>query len=640
MRHLGQRAAVWAVLSFGAALSAAPAIAFELFGIRLWGSGDEDVVEIIDPLPYTVDFEIEPEPGDELRRSLRAASSLWSDRELPASGRAGLVARARGDYRRILAALYNAGYYGPQISIRVAGREAAEIALDIALPPEVPVEVLVRPGPRFRFGTAGIAGAPVWRQTVANGPEDPASVDFAPGRTARAGAVGAASELAVARWRELGHAKAEESGREVIADHATTELDVAIRIEPGRQARYGTTAVEGSGRVDAAFVAFMADLIEGDTFDPDDIAAGQSRLARLGVFRSIRIEEAPAIGPDGRLPMFVRVEGRPARTIGFGATLSTIDGLGLEAFWQHRNLFGRAEQLRIDASVLGLGETTDPEALTYNVGVSFVKPGVYTPDTNFVSSLVGRQEDLDAYRIRSVTGRVGIAQVFGRFLTGDVFVEASRSRVWDDFGVRDFLSLGPAVSAQYDRRDDPADASSGYWLGGEIRPFYEFEFANPALRSVVEARVYRPFGAEARFVLAGRARASSFWGPSIEESPPDQLFFAGGGGSMRGYAFRSIGVEAETNGETATVGGRSMVEASGEIRARIGESFGVVGFVDAGFVTPDSLFAGEAEWQVGTGLGLRYYTGFGPVRVDVAVPLDRRPQDSAAALYIGIGQAF
>src|SRR5690606_9149109 len=139
-------------------------------------------------------------------------------------------------------------------------------------------------------------------------------------------------------------------------------------------ARYGPLRVTGNERMDARFIAYMANLPEGERFDPDDIRAAEDRLGRLGVFSSIRLEEAEEIGPDGQLPFTLTVDERRLRTFGFGLTLSTLDGIGVSAYAMHRNLFGRAERLRFDFSVAGIGNTTDATDLDYNVGLSFTRP--------------------------------------------------------------------------------------------------------------------------------------------------------------------------------------------------------------------------------------------------------------------------
>jgi translocation and assembly module TamA len=637
----GRRRGIVTCLTLGmAGLAAVPAPAFELFGIHLWGERTpEEAIEVIDPLPYTVTLRIAGGDGG-LRRQLETASSLWTEREIPASGNAGLLSKARGDYRRLLAALYAAGYYGPAISIRAAGQEVAGASLDARFAAPVPVVIDVQVGPRFRFGRAEIVNAPPEAVFERENLEAPAAAGFARGETARSGVINQASALSIEAWRHLSRAKAREVDREVIADHATDLLDVTLTIEPGRAARYGPTYVAGSKRVDPAFIAFMADLPEGEPFDPEDLQAGLDRLNRLGVFRSLRFEEAEEIDADGSLPITVRVEDRRPRSIGAGATYSTIDGLGVSAFWEHRNLFRRAERLRYSASVDGIG-SIDPDEFSYEFAVNFTKPGVWTPDTNFVTGASAFRLDYETYRQQGVAANVGLTQQFSRRLTGDLMLQASRSRYEDDFGTRDFTIFALLGRVAYDRRNEPLDATRGYYLAASLQPFYEYEFGNAAIRGTVEGRGYLSFGPESRVTLAGRALVGSYAGAPPEESPPDLLFFAGGGGSVRGYAYQSIGVENfEFEGEDIVVGGQSLLVTNSELRWRLTDRWGGVGFVDTGLVAEDSTFSGESDFRVGGGAGVRFYTGFGVLRADVATPLTRRDQDSYVALYIGIGQAF
>jgi translocation and assembly module TamA len=530
------------------------------------------------------------------------------------------------------------------VSIRAAGQEVADLTLAVEFPPEVPIVIDVQAGPRFDFGITRIVNAPPdpprrRRAEV----ETPASIGFRTGEPALSGIVNQASALSIERWRQLSRAKAREADREVIADHGASELDVTLTMDPGSPATFGAVSVVGASRTDPAFVAYMASLPEGAPFDPDAIAAANRRLTNLQVFRSLRFEEAEEIAPDGSLPITIRVEDRRPRTIGVGATLSTIDGVGVSAFWVNRNLFGRAEQLRFDAGIDGLGGSLNPDDYDYNLGVTFTRPGIPNPDTNLVASLIGQRVDFDTYRERSVTAQAGFTRLFGEGLTGSLFAQVSRARYEDDFGVRHFTIFALVGAAQYDRRNDPLDASRGYYLAATAEPLYEAEFGNPALQATLEGRVYHGLGAERRIVLAARAKLGSFLGPDVEESPPDLLFFAGGGGSVRGYPYRSIGVETidiANEDEDFVVGGAGLFEASGEVRYRINERFGAVGFFDAGLVTEEPSLSGESTFKTGAGLGVRYYTPIGVLRFDLATPLQPDPDDSVVAFYIGIGQAF
>lgn len=620
-------------------LAPLPASAFELFGIHLFGKKEpaaEDMT-IGDPQTYSVEFSVAGD-ADDLEDVLKGASSLWGDRDEPASGAAGLIAKARSDYRRLLAALYGEARYGGSISILIDGREAADLPPDARISEPASVAISIDPGPLFHFRTAEIVNQAPPTSDRRDKVDDPREEGFAPGDVARSASVLRAELLAVEAWRQQGHAKAEISNRRVEAAHDFDVIDARITVDPGRKAFYGPVTVEGAERIDPQWLAWMTGLREGEEYDPDDFARAATRIARLDVFSAARFHEADEIGPDGLLPITYIVQERKARRIGIGGTWSTIDGLGVETFWLHRNLFGRAERLRIEGKVAGIGETFKPDEFTYRVGATFVKPGVWTPDTDFSASIFGDREVLEAYTRTAITGTAGFTHIFTEELSGKLFATGGQSRYDDDeFGRRDFTTIGLAGTLTYDSRDNPADATSGIFLEATATPFYEFQYANPALKAVGEARAYYGFGADNRFVLAGRVKLGMLAGPSTAELPPDILFFAGGGGSVRGYAYRNIGVVTPAGN---VIGGKSLAEASIEARMRVTDSIGLVAFADAGYVGADTIPAFSEDVRIGVGAGLRYLTGLGPLRLDVAVPLDRRSGDPSVAVYVGIGQSF
>ncbi len=620
--------------------AASPAYAFEIFGIRLWGSDEAEEIDVIgDPQNYEITLNVTGEAY--LENRIRSASTLWGDREEPASGVSGLISKARGDYRRMLAALYGEARYGGAISILIDGREAADLPPDAILANPANVVVSVDTGPLFRFGVTQITN----QAPPPTDPRDivdlPADEGFAPGEEARSAVVLRAERLSVEAWRQQGHPKAEISDRRVEADHPTSTLDAILTVDPGRRAVYGPVSVQGTARMDPDFLAFMTGLRPGQEYDPDDLERASTRLARLDVFRASRFEEAEEISPDGSLPIALIVQERLPRRFGVGGSYSTIDGLGLEGYWLHRNLFGRAERLRLDARVAGIGRTFKPEELTYRLGARFIKPGVYTPDTNFETGVSADREVIeDAYTRTGVNVDAGFTHIFNPELSGRLFANVSHARFEFPSALlpdREFTTAGLMGALTYDNRDDPVDATRGFFLEGTVEPFYEFQFANAAMRATGEARAYYSFDSDARFVAAGRLKLGTLVGPELAETPPDKLFLAGGGGSVRGYAFRSIGLPAP---DGVAQGGRSLIEASAEVRVKVTDSIGLVGFVDAGYVGADSIPDFSQDFQVGAGAGLRYLTGLGPIRFDVATPLNRRPGDPSVAFYVGIGQAF
>lgn len=612
------------------------ALAFELFGIKLFEDQSEiDADAVIgDPQGYTAT--LETSATGELSSAISNASALITDQATPASGAAGLLAKARSDYRRILAALYNQGYYGGAISILVGGREAANLPPDADLPDPVAVVVKVDPGPLFRFGRVGIAHQAPLSSDDGDFVEQPEVAGFGAGLVAKSTVIVRAEQLAVEAWRQQGFAEAEIVKRDVVADHSNDTVDVKITVAPGRHAVVGAVGVSGTDRMDPDFVVRQTGLIAGEEYDPDDIARAERRLARLDVFRAMRIEAAGAISSDGVLPFDVIVEEQAQRRFGFGASYSTIDGLGLEGFHLWRNLFGQAERLRLDAKVAGINWPVNSEEFDYAFGGTFTKPGFLNPDNDLVAAIAAERTVLPAYTETSASARVGLTQYLSDELTLDGGVYYERSLFEDDFGTRNFSLAGLTGGLIWDTRDDPADATEGFYVNVTAEPFYEFYYGNPAFRTTAEVRGYLNLMTDDQLVLAARAKIGALVGPALDEIPPDRLFFAGGGGSVRGYRYKSIGVDQPDNTVT---GGRYLVEGSVEARYKVTNDIGVVAFVDGGYVAADT-FPGLDQLRLGVGAGVRYYTGLGPLRLDVAIPLNKRPDDPDYALYVGIGQAF
>jgi translocation and assembly module TamA len=623
-------------LCVAALVAAAPVSAFEIFGIKLFedqSEADADAV-IADPQPYTVTVAVNA--TGTLESAVRNASALLADEGEPASGAAGLLAKARGDYKRIVAALYNEGHYGPVVSIRVGGQEAANLPPDINLPDPVDVVISVDPGPEFRFNRVAIVNEAPPTSDPYDYVEPPADRGFGSGEVAKSSVILAAETLALDAWRQQGYAKAEIASRDVVADHATNVVDVTITVNPGIKAAFGEVTVSGTERMDPEFVRRQTGLTPGEEYDPDELELAQKRLDRLEVFRAARLQAADSIGVDGLLPYDLIVQELPGRRFGVGATYSTIDGLGLEAFHLWRNLFGQAERLRLDARVASIGYPLDTAQFDYFFGGTFTKPGFLTPDTDLVAAVSAERTIYPTFTETSASGRVGLTHIFSDQITFEGGLQFERNRFDDDFGTRDFTTAGLYAGATLDFRNDSVDPTSGWYLQGNVEPFYEFNYGNAQGRILLEGRTYFGFGEDDKFVLAGRLKAGALVGPSLAEIPPDKLFFAGGGGSVRGYAYKSIGVD---DGAGNVTGGRYLLEASLEARVKVTESIGVVGFVDGGYVAADT-FPGLEDLKLGVGAGVRYYTGLGPLRLDFAIPLNKRDGDPDYAIYVGIGQAF
>jgi translocation and assembly module TamA len=619
-----------------AAVTVPAAHGFELFGFKFFEDESEAAADavVVDPQPYVVTFSASESGAAET--AARNASALIADEAEPASGAAGLIAKARGDYRRILAGLYNEGYYGGAVSIRIGGVEAASLAPDVNLPDPVDVTIAVTTGPLFTFRDVAVVN----QAPATDDPEDqvelPVMRGFGAGQVAKSSVILTAERLALAAWQQQGYAKAEIIGREVVADHATQTVDARIVVNPGRLAAFGPVNVTGAQAMNPDFIRQQTGLVVGQEYDPDEVIRAQKRLDRLEVFRAARFEAADSIGSDGLLPYQLIVDELPGRRFGVGATYSTVDGLGVEGYHLWRNLFGQAERLRLDARVASIAWPVDTAEFDYFVGGTFTKPGFLTPDTDLVAVVSAERTIYPTYTETSAAGRLGLTHFFSDEITFEGGMSFKRARFDDGFGTRDFSTLGLYAGATYDGRDSSVNPTEGFYASGMLEPFYDLRFGRAGARITIEGRTYFGFSEDDAFILAGRIKGGALVGPDLSEIPPDKLFFAGGGGSVRGYGFKSIGVD---NGAGVVTGGRYLLEGSLEARAKVTEDIGIVGFVDGGYVAADT-FPGLDDLRLGAGIGARYFTGLGPLRLDLAVPLNKRPGDPDYAMYAGIGQAF
>ncbi|WP_210528853.1 autotransporter assembly complex protein TamA [Rubellimicrobium arenae] len=577
-----------------------------------------------------------PDTDDDLRTVLQNASLTLSLDAEGLTAAQDYVAAARADYRRLLAGLYAEGYYGGVIAITIDGQEASTIApLDA---PERIGQVLlsVTPGPRFTFGQTAV------------GPLAPATElppGFAPGEVARSETVRAAVDAAIAAWRDEGNAKASVASQEVIANHPARRLDVAVGIDPGPELTFGTVTVTGNRNVRTARILGIAGLPSGRVFSPEVLERATNRLRRTGTFDSVAAVESDTIGPGDTLPIELQVVESLPRRIGFGLEISSLDGVSANAFWLHRNLLGGAERLRFDAEVSGIeGSAVDTRGggLDYALGASFARPATFSPDTDLTVNARISQEDEEEYFLQQFTFDVGVTQYVGDDLTLSAAVGVLAAHEETEIETRDYTLLTLPLSAVWDRRDDPRDARAGFYIDGEVTPFLSVtgDTGNGA-RLYADARYYRSFGS--RLTLGARGQLGSVVGAERSEVPQDYLFFSGGGGTVRGQPFQSLGVEVpdpDDPGETVTLGGASFVGAQLEARLGLTESFGAVAFADAGVVDEDSLPDADSPYQAGVGLGVRYNSFVGPIRLDVATPATGESSFETVQLYIGIGQAF
>ncbi len=603
---------------------AQPASALEIFGFTLFG--DPNPPELA---PGELYYIVETGSSDLDEKALEdivSGSQLLQDEYTPLLNTASLLSRAQEDYRRLLAALYRDGYYSGEVSILINGQEATSLSPGANLPAQSNVEINIAGGPHFSFGTVGITPLP-------DGIGLPDSL--APGMVAYADQIIDAVNSSVQGWRSRGYPLAALATRDITANHRDREVDVDIRINPGPQLRFAQTSVTGADRVDPAFITYMADLPVGEVFDPEAIEAARDRLLSLGVFRSVAIVEGTEPVDGDRIDVGFAVEEMPRRRLGIGVTFSNVEGAGLEGYWLHRNLFGHAESLRFDFTVSHINPNETITEYDYHLGAAFRRPGTITPDTDLVLSAFADHASFETVTSEHVEAAIGFEHMLDPLEIGaSLFV--SYSQISDTFGDRYFRMTGANLSATWDNRDNPLSPSVGFYTTLALTPYYEFAFDNTALHAKAEFRGYQRLTEDASVTLAERLTIGSLMGSPALESPADMLFYAGGSATVRGYDYNSIGVD--DGGQF--IGGTSLLALSGEIRFAVTDSIGLVGFADAATVGAGQNPFEIGDWYSGIGVGLRYQTGFGPLRLDIARGLNRRDGDPDYAIYVGLGQSF
>ena len=537
-----------------------------------------------------------------------------------------VVAAAQADYGRLLAVLYDQGYFGPVIKITLDGVDAA------AIPPVNPPRqirqavIAIEPGPLFRFGATRIA-------PLAPGTELPEG--FATGQTAGLGVLKATVASGISGWRDQGHAKAALADQQLTARHQDRVISADLRLAPGPRLRFGPLTVTGNRDVRTERIIEIAGLPTGTVFSPDELRRAQARLRRAGAFNAAALIEADKIGPNDTLPITAQIVESPPRRLGFGAEVSTTEGLTLSSFWLHRNLLGGAERLRIEAEIKGIGGSTG--GTDYSLGARFERPATFNADTDFYALAKLAQLDEVNFFSRQLDLEAGIERIANENRTYTLGVGLRRAETRDAFGTNKYTLLTLPLSVEFDYRDKTLDATSGYYAKVALTPFLALSGADNGVRTFIDVRGYKTFGTERPVTFALRGQLGSVYGPQLSQAPPDYLFYSGGGGTVRGQPYQSLGVSL---GGGNVVGGRSFLGLSAEARLKMTDKIGIVGFVDAGYIGAEQFYDGSGQVHSGAGLGLRYATGIGPIRLDVGVPTSGPATGENFQVYIGIGQSF
>lgn len=563
------------------------------------------------------------------------------EKEQPLTGDSlSLLQGAQAVLARVNSALRSRGFYDGEVRASVDGRPVADAAALDAIDAQpdaaqIPIAMTVDTGPRYRLGIVAIRPA---GENVSLADVDRSRIGLAVGDPADAAAIIAAQDKVVGELRKQGYALA-SAKREVVVDHATRQAEVTYIVAAGPPAKMGPVSFSGTNKVNTTFLQRRVPFSEGEPYDPAKIELLRGRLTSLGVFNAVRIKPATALDANGELPIDVDLTDRLPRSFGFGVSYETQLGFAVNGFWTHRNLFGQAESLRLSGEINHIGQGQAVIDTGFAFRAAFRKPDWWMAGQDARLDAAALREVLAAYTRSAVIFGGGIDRTISPAWQVRAGLSAEYARITRNGITQLYTMLGVPATVLLNKANSDLEPTHGYRLQLDMTPWVDFGNGGDFFTIMrLTGRSYFDLAEPGRTVLATRASFGTEPALSIGGIPPDKLFYAGGGGSVRGFVYQSAGPRDAFNNP---LGGASVVEGSVELRQRIGEAFGAVAFVDAGSAYPDylpnfSLFAP----RVGAGAGVRYYTDFGPIRFDVGLPLNRRSGDPPFGIYVSLGQAF
>lgn len=600
------------------------------------------------------------------------ASSLKSLQKTRQVGPYALAGRIRSDYERVMGALRSRGYYAGRVHIAVKsgdkiidGEDPQLASFLLSLPHEQKVlcEISAELGPQFKVGElffvpsqekAGVSILSLKRETLTQG--EWAIVKSHEGDPAIAADILGIPDRLLSYLQEQGYAQATISTPKALVNLDKKTVDIGFYLNRGPKVVIGSISLNGLKTVKADYIYRRLTIREGQLYQPSAIEAARTDLGGTGLFSSVQVKNGKDVqslpkgksrvaGVDDAMPLdFDFIPGKRHRVtadVGYSTDLGGRAGVS----WLHRNLLGRGEQLRLGAMATGLGGTAQ-QGLGYDVYADFNKPDFMKRSRTLNFRVEALRQLLYSYHQTALLARGGVSQPLGKnwFASGAVSLEQERIL---QFGTsRDYFiaSLPLQVSFDSTHRSNPIEpATRGVRFALGVTPSvslaHKTSFFVPMNAQVAtyfdlhHLGIARP----GTSIIALRAMVGSIQGATTWNIPPDQRFYAGGPATVRGFRYQGVGPQY---GNTKyAIGGTSVDAGTVEFRQKLPKNLGVVAFADAGQVSPSSI-PGHGKLRVGYGGGVRYFTPIGPVRVDVALPMNRPNRGDKWELYLGLGETF
>jgi len=453
---------------------------------------------------------------------------------------------------------------------------------------------------------------------------------LSPGAPARTSDIEDLDRRLVRTLRDRGHAFAESDGIDVLASRKDKTVELTYALRPGPFVRLGDMVMTETGATDANAVRVFRTWTPGDPYSAEKIDQLRLRLRSSGLFDGIGVEVSETPDDNGLYPVSLTLSDAKRRSIGAGVTASTTDGVGADAFWERRNITGAGDTLRVQAEVATLAR---------ELATTYTRPNIGRYGRTLTAEVGIRGEETDAYDLQGIKFGAALSQPFNKnfTLSAGASIDATRTkelRLRALLEPRELYTLSFPLAATYSTVKEPLDPQEGTRAFLGVEPGLSLGDATAGYtRMLLSGSTYHKI-ADGPFVAALRGEIGAFLGS--DAVPLDRLFFAGGGGSVRGFEYQSLSPRDPTG---ALIGGRSLFDMSAELRWRRSDRLGYVLFVDSG-AAASSVEDVFGDLRTAVGVGVRYYPGFGPIRFDIATPLDRRDGEDPVQFYVSIGQSF
>ena len=569
---------------------------------------------------------------DEIKAQMEASVQLGKDEDTSAPTTLGqLRRRANDEARTLIKVLRSQAYFSGRIEPVITEEQGGSFDLTY----------VVTLGTRTMIESFAII-YPDHPSDEASLPSDAKVLGLVPHRAARAQRIIDLTNDALVWLQNHGHPSPRFDKRDVIVDLSKATADITLAINAGAPKYFGALVIKNEAHDHTApdtspnYIQSLATFKTGELYDKRKADATVAALRDSNLFDQVTIslvDASDTVDEERRhevTPELQMTEAK-SRSVGLGARWSSDEGAGVTGFWEHRNLFGRAERLRFDLSVA---------QITQSGTATFTKPHFLRADQSLVANLAYAHEDTDAYNEDSLKAGTALSRALSPTIqvSGGISFEIYRTE--DSAGSHAYRLFGVPLTFRYNGSDNLLDPTEGSRLSAALTPYVGKSDGAATAFSRFEAggSTYYSFGKSPVVTLAFRGRYGLMLAKDTTDVPGSLRFYAGGGGSIRGYGYQLVGPLDAANDP---VGGRSVLEGSTELRYRVTETIGIVAFVDGGNAYSTATPKPGKGLQWGAGIGLRYYTPIGPVRADIAMPLNRRPGiDDPFQVYFSLGQAF